>query len=128
MAHLRRLLIDRYELLYYNEGLSTVVTVARDRTSGNVWLANNGKIDASTSADMPTQVLVAHLPMMFLPPKVSTTPPEPRRAMLIGLASGITLGALTLHPDLHPAATPEQRRELELQLARVSAAYQSLVA
>ncbi len=100
MAHLRRLLIDRYELLYYNEGLSTVVTVARDRTSGNVWLANNGKIDASTSADMPTQVLVAHLPMMFLPPKVSTTPPEPRRAMLIGLASGITLGALTLHPDL----------------------------
>ncbi len=100
MAHLRKLLIDRYQLLYYNEGLSTVVTVAQDRTSGNVWLANNGKIDASTSADMPTQVLVAHLPMMFLPPRSSTTPPGPRRAMLIGLASGITLGALTLHPDL----------------------------
>ncbi len=106
MAHLRRLLIDRYELLYYNEGLSTVVTVARDRTSGNQWLANNGKIDASTSADMPTQVLVAHLPMMFLPPKAALPagsvpkPGEERSAMLIGLASGITLGALTLHPDL----------------------------
>ncbi len=36
--------------------------------------------------------------------------------------------ALTLHPDLHPAATPEQRRALELQLARASAAYKSLVA
>ncbi len=98
MDHLRKLLIDRYHLLYYNEGLSTVVTVAEDRVSGNQWLANNGKIDASTSADMPTQVLVAHLPMMFLPPK--STASEPRTAMLIGLASGITLGALTLHPDL----------------------------
>jgi spermidine synthase len=106
MAHLRRLLIDRYELLYYNEGLSTVVTVARDRTSGNTWLANNGKIDASTSADMPTQVLVAHIPMMFLPPRPALpvgetrSPAQQRSAMLIGLASGITLGALTLHPDL----------------------------
>lgn len=104
MEHLRRLLIDRYQLLYYNEGLSTVVTVARDRTSGNQWLANNGKIDASTSADMPTQVLVAHLPMMLLPTKPAASPAaspaEPRTAMLIGLASGITLGALTLHPDL----------------------------
>lgn len=106
MAHLRRLLIDRYELLYYNEGLSTVVTVARDRISGNTWLANNGKIDASTSADMPTQVLVAHIPMMFLPPKPALpvgetrSPDSQRSAMLIGLASGITLGALTLHPEL----------------------------
>lgn len=108
MAHLRRLLIDRYQLLYYNEGLSTVVTVARDRTSGNQWLANNGKIDASTSADMPTQVLVAHLPMMLLPPASPAASPAAsdaaprasRDAMLIGLASGITLGALTLHPDL----------------------------
>ncbi len=97
MAHMRSLLIDRYELLYYNEGLSTVVTVARDRSSGNMWLANNGKIDASTSADMPTQVLVAHLPMMFLDPDSDRAP---RSAMLIGLASGITLGAMTLHPDL----------------------------
>ncbi|MSP55373.1 MAG: hypothetical protein EXR69_07210 [Myxococcales bacterium] len=102
MAHLRTLLIDRYRLLYYNEGLSTVVTVAEDRNSGNVWLANNGKIDASTSADMPTQVLVAHLPMMFLPAPTAaaTREQQPRTAMLIGLASGITLGALTLHPDL----------------------------
>lgn len=101
MAHLRKLLIDRYRLLYYNEGLSTVVTVAEDRTTGNRWLANNGKIDASTSADMPTQVLVAHLPMMFLPEKAKDAPKDtPRSAMLIGLASGITLGALTLHPDL----------------------------
>ncbi len=82
-----------YDLLYYNEGLSTVVTVAVNRLTGNVWLANNGKIDASTTSDMPTQVLVAHDAFLF-------TGDRARSAALIGLASGITLGALTLHPEL----------------------------
>jgi spermidine synthase len=90
---LRDLMIDRYQLLFYDEGLSSVVTVARNRTTGNQWLANNGKIDASTTADMPTQVLCAHTPMLF-------TEGKARNALLIGLASGITLGALTLHREL----------------------------
>ncbi|MFZ5479646.1 MAG: fused MFS/spermidine synthase [Myxococcota bacterium] len=93
LAEMRRRFVDRYELLYYEEGLSTVVTVARNRATGNVWLANNGKIDASTTTDMPTQVLVAHTPFLF-------TGDDARDAMLIGLASGITLGALALHPEL----------------------------
>lgn len=92
-AEIQRAMIDRYELLWYEEGLSTVVTVARNRVTGNQWLANNGKIDASTTTDMPTQVLVAHTPMLFLEDRA-------RNAMLIGLASGITLGALTLHREL----------------------------
>jgi hypothetical protein len=80
--------VTPYDLLFYEEGLSSVVTVAR-AASGNMWLANNGKVDASTSIDMPTQLLVAHLPFAFHP--------EPKRVALIGLASGITAGAITLH-------------------------------
>nr|MBA2321016.1 fused MFS/spermidine synthase [Deltaproteobacteria bacterium] len=45
--------VRAYELLYYEEGLSSVVTVARNRASDNIWLANNGKVDASTTTDMP---------------------------------------------------------------------------
>jgi spermidine synthase len=92
-ADIRRQMIDRYELLYYAEGLSSVVTVARNHQTGNVWLANNGKIDASSTTDMPTQLLVSHLPFLF-------TGDEARSAVVIGLASGITLGAATLHPEL----------------------------
>ncbi len=92
-AAMKRRMIDRYRLMFYQEGLSTVITVATNRVTGNVWLANNGKIDASSTADMPTQVLVAHLPFLH-------TGGDARRVMLIGLASGITLGALTLHPEL----------------------------
>ncbi len=92
-AEIKKRFLDRYELLYYKEGLSTVITVAHNKTTGNVWLANNGKIDASTTSDMPTQVLVAHTAFLF-------TGDRARNAALIGLASGITLGAMTLHPEL----------------------------
>jgi len=84
--------VSAYDLLFYDEGLSSVVTVARSKTTGNMWLANNGKVDASTSIDMPTQVLCAELPFAFRP--------ESRDAVVIGLASGITAGTVTLDPRL----------------------------
>jgi spermidine synthase len=83
--------VEPYELLYYNEGLSSVVTVAQNRKTGNIWLANNGKVDASTTSDMPTQVMVGHLPFFF--------GRDVEKACVIGLASGITAGAVTLHPE-----------------------------
>jgi len=97
-----------YDLLYYDEGLSTVVTVAQSKHSGNIWMANNGKVEASTTVDMPTQVLVSHLPFLFAQ--------EPKKAVVIGLASGITAGAVTLHKDLESI----QVVELEPAIIRAS--------
>lgn len=91
-AHVREYSVDPYDLLYYREGFSSVVTIARTRETGNIWLANNGKVDASTTVDMPTQVLVAHYPFFF--------GRQMETACVIGLASGITAGAATLHPEL----------------------------
>jgi len=100
--------VTGYRLLFYDEGLSTVVTVAQSRQTGNIWLANNGKVDASSTVDMPTQVLVSHLPMLFAP--------RPRKALVIGLASGISAGALTLYDEL------ETIEVVELEPAIVEAA------
>lgn len=77
--------VGPFELIYYREGVSSVVTVARNPRTGNIWLANNGKVDASTSVDMPTQIMVSLLPMQFV-----DTPDD---VLVIGLASGITAGA-----------------------------------
>ncbi len=89
---IRNFAVEGYDLLYYAEGLSSVVTVAQSRESGNIWLANNGKVEASTTVDMPTQLLVGHLPFLFNRPL--------ERACVIGLASGITAGAVTVHDGL----------------------------
>ncbi len=101
--------VEDYDLLFYDEGLSTVVTVAQSRLSGNIWLANNGKVDASTTIDMPTQVLVTHLPFLFAK--------DPREVVVIGLASGITLGSVTLYDEL------EEIQVVELEPAIVEASH-----
>ena len=52
-------------------------------------LAIDGKVDASTAADMPTQVLSGHLPLLLAP--------RHERVLVIGIASGITVGAVEQH-------------------------------
>ncbi|MCO4743737.1 MAG: fused MFS/spermidine synthase [Proteobacteria bacterium] len=90
-AGIKSYAVDEYELVFYEEGLVSVVTVARNRNSDNIWLANNGKVDASTTVDMPTQVLVALLAFQYV-----ETPDD---VLVVGLASGVTAGAVTLIDD-----------------------------
>ncbi len=49
----------------------------------------NGKPDASSHFDMPTQVLSGHLPLLLHP--------EPKDVLIVGLASGVTAGAALRH-------------------------------
>jgi spermidine synthase len=75
-------------LLYYQEGASATVSVKR--LTGTTTLAVDGKTDASNRGDMLTQKLVAHLPLLLHE--------NPRETVIIGLGSGVTLGAALTHP------------------------------
>jgi spermidine synthase len=94
------------EMLFYSEGIST--TVAVERTSTVLAIRVNGKVDASNGPDMPTQIFCGHLGALLHP--------EPRRALIIGLASGVTVGAVAQHPftvidvaELEPTMTQASR-------------------
>ncbi len=68
-------------------GLTTVHRSAR----GALAIRVNGKNDASTTTeDMPTQRTVGHLGLLHHP--------APKRVLVIGLGSGVTLGAVARHP------------------------------
>jgi len=68
-------------------GQVTVVELDRD-----LLLKHNGKTDASTAVrDNRTQLLLAHLPLVFHP--------NPRRVLAIGLGGGFTLRALLSHDE-----------------------------
>ncbi len=101
--------LSDFEILFYEEGTTSVVTVAQSVGSGNRWLANNGKVDASTSDDLPTQVLLGHLPFLFRP--------SAREALVVGLASGITAGSVTSNPQL------ERIDILEIEPAVIAASH-----
>jgi spermidine synthase len=97
-----------FTLLFYEEGLSSAVIVARNDEGGNIWLANNGKVDASLG-DSRTQVLLGHLPLFFHP--------DPKRVLVIGFASGWTTGSVALHP------TPQRIDVAEIEPAVVRASH-----
>jgi spermidine synthase len=78
------------ELVFYEDGMATTVTV--DRWGKVYSLKNNGKVDASNDADMPTQIIVGLLPFLFY-----NQPHAPKTA-LVGYGSGVTAGAMTQYP------------------------------
>lgn len=91
------------EILLFKEGLTCTVTVFR--TTKALSLLVNGKPDASVppglaepfpwmkaarAGDLPTQVLVAQVPMLLAP--------RAERVLVVGLGSGVTLGSTLSHP------------------------------
>ena len=73
---------------YFEEDAqTTVLGITKDRYT---YLYVNGKPDAGTGGDMPTQLLVAHLPMFLVP--------DAQDVLVIGHGSGITSGSVTRHP------------------------------
>ena len=100
------------EVLFYEEGLTANVLVARQRTTDNVWLSIDGKIDASSRSDLATQLLLGHLPMIWRAPGAGGAP----TAAVIGYASGITTGAVTRYAPSRVAAV-----EIEPAVIRASA-------
>jgi spermidine synthase len=76
------------EILFYRDGISSTVSI--HRTGGFITLRVNGKTDASNGLDMHTQLMSGHIPLLLHP--------EPRRVLVLGLGSGVTVGAAAQHP------------------------------
>lgn len=90
-----REIMEQKEVLYYRDALTTTVSVTKVSLPGNdedlLSLQINGKTDASTG-DLSTQLLFAHLPVLLHR--------EPKTVLTVGLASGCTVGALTVYDEL----------------------------
>lgn len=81
--------LKRDEILLFKEGPNITLSVAKT-DAGTIFLRVNGKTDASTGRDMNTQILLGQLPMLLHE--------NPRDVFVLGLASGVTLGSVALHP------------------------------
>lgn len=79
---------DDGTLLYHADGIIATVTV--EDNHGSVALKVNGKVDASSVGDMPTQILSGLLPLFF--------GTQPEQTVVIGFGSGVTAGALLQTP------------------------------
>ena len=95
-------------LLSWRDGRFAQVAVTEE--AGIRTMLLNGKADASTAtADMRTQLLLGHLPVLFAPAEPSGN------AMIIGLGSGVTAGAVAAWPFEKIVAA-----EIEPEVARAT--------
>ncbi|MEK6286778.1 MAG: fused MFS/spermidine synthase [Acidobacteriota bacterium] len=97
---------DQGETIFYKEGITA--TVAVQRQGGGRVLKVNGKPEASTAGDMPTQILIGALPLLVRE--------RTDDVLLIGLGSGVTLGSIEQFPvkrvtcvELEPAVIEASR-------------------
>jgi predicted membrane-bound spermidine synthase len=91
--------VETPEVLSLVDGLDGSIAVIEWPEDKTVSLVINGKPDASVSpdlakdpVDMPTQLLLGHIPMVFHP--------SPQRVAVVGQGSGVTAGAVALYPDV----------------------------
>jgi len=89
---------DAMTVLYYREGKSSNVSVISNGHSRAILI--DGKSVASDSlTDMEHELLLGHLPVLLHP--------DPRRAVVVGLGAGITLGAVLAHAELESVVLVE---------------------
>ena len=79
---------ENQNILFYKDGRDATVMVTRIQK--RLQLFTNGKVEASTGTDMPTQAIMAHLPLILKP--------GAENVLAVGLASGVTCGAALRHP------------------------------
>jgi len=83
---------DAIKVLYYKEGTTATIGVVEsgDGNETQKVLIVNGKADASTKGDLPTQLLLGQIPCLIQK--------NPENVLVIGLGSGITIGSVLTHP------------------------------
>ena len=82
-------ILNTDRVLYYKEGVTG--TVAVKQRGENRFLTIGGKVEASSDIeDMATQILIGQIPMFIAK--------DPKDTLVIGLASGVTVGSVARHP------------------------------
>jgi len=76
-------------LLYYQDDISATVALVKNK-EGDLFLKVNGKTDATSKGDLPTQLLLAHIPLHLNS--------AAKKVLVVGLGSGITSGSALRFP------------------------------
>jgi len=93
-----RNILNTNEILYYGEGVEAIVSSVQ--ANHRIYFRTNGRVEASTNpADVQNQYMLGHLPMLLHK--------KPEKVLVIGMGSGMTSGAVSVHPNLESLTVAE---------------------
>ena len=106
--------VENTEVLYYAEGVESIVSVIRVK-GGEQAFITNGRVEASSHLQaQQVQFTLAHLPMLLSH--------HPREVLVVGMGSGMTAGATAVHPNVERVTLVEIEPQV-LGVARTFDAY-----
>jgi spermidine synthase len=106
--------LENTDVLYYGEGIEAVVSSVKVK-GGEQTFATNGRTEASTDLkDQQVMFALSHLPMLLHK--------DPKKVLVVGLGSGMSLGAISVHPSVEEITLVELEPKV-LGVARTFADY-----
>jgi spermidine synthase len=84
--------VENTDVLFYAEGVETIVSAIKVNAAEQSFITN-GRIEASSHLQgQQVMFALSHLPMLLHP--------NPKKVLVVGLGSGMTLGAISVHPSV----------------------------
>lgn len=106
--------LENTDVLYYGEGVEAIVSAIKVK-GGHQAFITNGRVEASDNLeDQQVQYTLGHLPMLL--------DKHPRNVLVVGLGSGMTLGATSVHPEARKVTLVELEPKM-LGVARTFGRY-----
>jgi len=86
------------DVRFYSEGAQSIVSAVQ--STDTLFFITNGRVEASNAhQDMQCQYVLGHLPMLLHK--------NPRQVFVLGTGSGMTLGAVSVHPSVEKITLAE---------------------
>lgn len=91
-------MLANMDVRFYAEGVQSIVSSVQ--SADTLFFVTNGRVEASNAhQDMQCQYLLGHLPMLMHR--------APRKVFVLGTGSGMTLGAVSVHPGVEQITLAE---------------------
>jgi spermidine synthase len=106
--------LENTDVLYYAEGVESIVSSIKVK-GGDQSFITNGRVEASSHLQaQQCQFTLGHLPMLLNK--------DPKRVLVVGTGSGMTLGATSIHPGIERITLAEIEPKV-IGVARTFAQY-----
>ena len=110
--------LENTDVLFYDEGINSTISVIQPKGAHQAVLVNGKVVASSALMDQQCQLTLGHLPMLLHK--------DPKRVLVVGLGTGMTLGATSVHPEVEDLTLAEIEPEV-LGAARTFGKYNNFV-
>ena len=96
--------VENTDVLFFHEGINETISVIKVKGADQALLVNGKVVASSTPQDVQCQYTLGHLPMLLHE--------NPKKIWVLGMGTGMTLGATSIHPEVEEVTLVEIERRV----------------